>query len=96
MDDSTPVNPPSPRRIAALQVERKNFENKQSEIEQWLMKNFSHPDRMKAYDDRNFYMYKINQIDEKIANIERGIPENGYATAIEPHSFNQVNKRTKQ
>lgn len=96
MDDSTPVNPPNGKRILALETERKKYETKRSEIEQWLMKNFSHPDRQKAYDDRNHYMCKINQIDEKIANIERGLPENGYATAILPHSFTTVNKKTNQ
>lgn len=97
MQDNTPKET-NVKRLLSLEVEKEGYEKKLHEVEQWLMKNYNHPDRMVKHDDRRYYMLKIHQAKEKMANVEQGRPENGYSTAYEEYASlnNSLNRSKKQ
>lgn len=76
-------------RIEELELKKRDISLKVTELNNWLLKNFDHPDRQKCFNDKAFYQCEINHIDKKIAHLRQGLPELGVATEFENNNLNQ-------
>jgi hypothetical protein len=76
---------------ADLRVRRQNLREKVTELNDWLLNHFEHNDRPKKKDERTACLFEINLIDKKLANINAGLPENGYAIGTD---HNYLNRQT--
>lgn len=83
------MNAPNRDRIKELDQKRSQHKLKISKLNDWLLKNFNHPDRLKVFTDKAYYECEVNRIDKKIQNLNYNNPENGYCSEIEQTNVNR-------
>lgn len=70
-------------RMDELKYKRAEFQRKLTEVNNWLFKNFEHPDRNKMFSDKSYYECEINQMDKKLLNLNAGTPELGVSNDLD-------------
>lgn len=83
-------------RVDELKQQKREHQNKVTELNTWLLSHFDHPDRAKVFTDKAWHECEINRIDQKLRNIASNIPELGYGESLPIQVNNElINKSTR-